>query len=140
VAQLEVGDLQLDALTPDAGMLLTPVELRRFSTANACQRLARSKAQRHERPAPGRLSPLLLSAPPLARERSNPAIGAGIALRRQSGMHLPQGAPLLARLPLVGAQPVGQLCCIRIELAGALPVRLPWRGHTARQVLGNGIA
>mgnify|MGYP003638906595 CR=1 FL=1 len=131
VRQLDVGDLQLRALTTQNGKILAPVEL---------EGLARAERKRHKGAAPCRLLLLLPIGPPLSRKSRNPAVGAVKSENHQIGMQLLQRAPLLARFAGLRLQPPGQLVGERIELT------LPLRGRELRldrarvQIFGDGVA
>jgi hypothetical protein len=112
VRQLDVGNLQLGALTTQDRKILAPVKL---------ECLTRTKRQGHKGAAAYRL---LLSLPivaPVTRKIRDPAVRSGKSENYQIGMQLLQRAPLLARLAGLRLQPSGQLVGERIELA--LPLR-----------------
>ena len=94
--QLDVSHLQLDALAADMGPVLAPVEL---------ERLARLEHKRHECPAIRRLLRALPVSFPGPHEGRDPLIRAVIAKLNQISVHLLGGAPVLARLALLGHQP-----------------------------------
>ncbi len=86
--QLDMGDLQLDALTADIGPVLTPVEL---------ESLARREHQRHESPAICRVMRTLPFTLPVPHESRNTLVGTVIPKLYKIGMHQlrrsPFGAP-----------------------------------------------
>lgn len=86
-AELEVRDLQLGALPADDRPVLAPVEL---------ERLARAEGQRHEGASPGGLLGLMAARMPRPCEGRHAVVGALVAERGQVGVHLLEGAPLLA--------------------------------------------
>jgi len=87
VRQLDMGHLKLDALNPDMGPALTPIEL---------ERLTRLKYQRHECSSICRAMRARAVAFPVPHEGRDPFIGAIKAKLHQIGMHLPDRPTFLA--------------------------------------------
>jgi len=112
VRQLNMGDLQLCALTAQNGKILAPVEL---------ECLARAKRQWHKGAASRRLLLSLPIDPPVTRKSRDPAIGPVKPEHHQIGMQLLQCSPMLARLGHLRLQPAGKLLGERIKFA--LPIR-----------------
>lgn len=108
VRQLDVGDLQLRALTAQDGEILAPVEL---------ERLTRAKRQWYEGAAPCRLLLSLPIGPPVTRKSRDPIVGPVKSENHQISMHLLQRPPLLARPSRFRLQPAGKLLRERIQLA-----------------------
>jgi len=78
VRQLDMGNLQLDALAANIGPILAPVEL---------ERLARRKHQRHEGSPICRVMRALAFTLPFPHKGRNPFIGAFISKLHQIGVH-----------------------------------------------------
>jgi hypothetical protein len=78
VRQLDMPDLQLDALSPDIGPIFAPVELERF---------ARCEHQRHESSTIRRVMRPLPFAFPFPNEGRNALVGAVISQLHQTGVH-----------------------------------------------------
>ena len=87
VRQLDMGNLELGALTTQDRKILASVEL---------ERLAWAKRQRHEGAAPCRLLISLPIGPPVARKRGDPAVGPIEPENHQIRMHLLQRPSLFA--------------------------------------------
>ena len=79
VRQLDMGDLQLGALTGQNRKILTPVELDRF---------AKVKSQRNKGATPRRLAFSLPIKSPVTGKRRNPVVGARKPKHHQIGMQL----------------------------------------------------
>jgi hypothetical protein len=131
VRQLDVGDLQLGALTTQNGKILAPVKL---------ECLARAKRQWHESAAACRLLIPLPIGPPVTRKSRNPVVGPFKAENHQIGMHLLQRTPLFAGLGRFRLQPAGQLLSEWIELALPLRCRELRLDRARVQILLDGVA
>ena len=128
--QLDMGDLQLGALSAEDRIILAPVEL---------ERLACAKGQGDEGAAPRRLLlPLAIGAPGSGKG-GDPIVGPREAESDQIGMELLQRPALLARFACFRLQSGAQLLGEGIELAwpcGRRELRL----HRARiQILLDGV-
>ena len=113
------------------GPVLAPVEL---------ERLARLEHQRHECPAIGGLLRALPVSFPGPHKGCDPLIRAVIAKLNQISVHLLGGAPVLARLALLGHQPACQLLCIRVQLARSRRCLEPGFNDPRPQILLDGVA
>ena len=131
VAELEVRNLQLGALAAEHGPVLAPVEL---------EGLAGLEDQRHEGAAASGLLGFLALERPVSREGGHAVVGAVVAELHELGVHLLQGAPLLAVLAGLGLEPMGQLLRKRIEPAAALALGVRRLLVVAAQVLPDGVA
>jgi hypothetical protein len=131
VRQLDMGDLELDALATNDRKVLAPVEL---------ERLTGAESERNECAAPrGLLLALPIGFPP-SREGRHTVVGTGEAKRHQIGMHLLQRLPLLAWLAGIGLQPARKLLGKRIKLARPFRRRELGLDRIGLQILLDGVA
>lgn len=73
-------------------------------------------------------------------QRCHAVIGALVTKRGQVGVHLLEGAPLLARPRGLALEPGAELLGEGVELARADPLRVTRRRFALAQVLADGIA
>ena len=96
MAELEVSNLELGGLAVNDGPVFAPVELKRFS---------RAEAQGHEGAPCSGLFGLVLRSLPSAGKGCDSAVGAGEAQADQVGVKLHGGAPLFACLAGFALEP-----------------------------------
>ena len=125
--QLEVGDVQAHPLTANHRVLAAPVEL---------EGLAGWEQQRHE----GRPDGIATAFLPLADERSDPGVAAGITAGLQLGEQGLGSTALPAWPVAVGPQPSLQLLTVRVQPGRRGSFGVDRLGLAAAQPAPDGVA